>query len=169
MEEINHRKEKCFCSFLKEHLHQRITLETASGAIITGTLAWFTCKIIRLDEVHIISVGGETIFLCYMLEKIKVITSWGIPRGNCPPFVNQQVVTGQITDSVTGEAVVGAFIRIVLIRDDKPIRVLGYTYSGCDGQYMFAFSQSLLLPEDHIQIQIVGPQNNEKEPYQCSP
>jgi hypothetical protein len=124
----------------------------ASGFIAIGTLVRYNCRILLLKNVHI-SNGGDPVALHYITEKLRMVTTWGIPTDKPTGDI---ILTGQITDCDTMGASVGALIKVLLYRNNLLHRVLGYTYSGSDGWYMFPIDRSLVMPDDKIHIQIVG-------------
>lgn len=150
-------------------LHQPLMLVTCSGAVITGRYTGRTAKKLRLHDARILLSNGDALLLEVLHIRIAVISMWGKPDSKPPPICEEQVVTGKITDSVTNQPVVGALVRVVQMRDEQLLRVLGYAYSGCGGWYMLSFSRALLLPGDRIAIQTIGPASNDRLPALCKP
>lgn len=152
-------------AFLAKHLHKRILLGTVGGFIITGTLIRFTRRTITLGDAQIVSADGEPINLHILVERECSVLLWGLPEEKVLP--QQLVLTGQIFDGDTNTTTSGALVKVVLQRSGWQPQTLGFTYSGCDGWYMFPLRREKLLPNDRILIQIVGPDDS-RQPADCS-
>lgn len=67
---------------------------------------------------------------------------------------NDDAIYGQILNGTT--PVVGALVRVSSQHGtDEPV-VLGYTYSGCNGDYMLAVNSTSLVTGDTILIEVIG-------------
>ncbi len=140
-------------------------LGTVGGFIITGTLIRFTRRTITLGDAQIVSADEEPINLHILVERKCSVILWGLPEEKILP--HQLVLTGQIFDSDTNTTASGALVKVVLQRSGRQPQTLGFTYSGCDGWYMFPLRREKVLPNDRILIQIVGPDDSRK-PSACS-
>ncbi|MDT8901391.1 hypothetical protein [Anaeroselena agilis] len=78
--------------------------------------------------------------------------------GTCNGF-DDIALYGQILDGVT--PMVGALVRITNV---TATTVVGHTYSGCNGNYMFAIPAGSITTGDEILIEIVG---SDRTPAAC--
>lgn len=147
------KKKNPLKSFLKDKICQRIFIGTANGYLLIGTLLCYSSCSITLKDAYISSSGKDWTALDYIIEKTNSITIWGVPKNDPLPIV----LTGTITDSHTNEPITGSLIRVVRSRTNSLPMLMGYTYSGHSGRYIFSFSKDSLLPQDTIEIQVVGP------------
>ena len=140
-------------------------LGTVGGFIITGILLRFTRRTITLRDAQIASAGEEPINIHILVERECSVILWGLPEEK--PMPQQLVLTGQIFDGDTNTTASGALVKVVLQRSGSQPQTLGFTYSGCDGWYMFPLKREKLLPNDRILIQVVGPVDS-RQPADCS-
>ncbi len=71
-------------------------------------------------------------------------------NGTCNGF-DDNVIYGQIVDGA--DPVIGALVRITNV---TTATLVGHTYSGCNGNYMFAIPASSITIGDELRIEIVG-------------
>lgn len=159
------RRHSELLSFFKKHKHTRIMVGTVGGFIITGTLLRFTRRTITLRDAQIESADDEPINLHILVELVCAVTLWGLPENK--PVPQELVLTGQIFNDDTNNVASGALVKVVLQRSGRQPQTLGFTYSGCDGWYMFPLRRENLFPNDRIVIQVVGPIDS-RRPSACT-
>lgn len=71
-------------------------------------------------------------------------------NGTCNGF-DDVVIYGQIVDGA--DPVIGALVRITNV---TAATLVGHTYSGCNGNYMFPLPASGITAGDEILIEIIG-------------